>query len=50
LFENNGMQMSADFQDFKYKELTDQAIEKIYMAYNKLGYGFLEKVSANAML
>ena len=42
--------MNADFQDFKYKELTDRIIKIFYKAYNKLGYGFLEKVYENAMM
>ena len=28
----------------KYKELTEKIINIIYRVYNKLGYGFLEKV------
>jgi hypothetical protein len=35
--------MNADFQDFKYKELTDRIIKIFYKAYNKLGYGFWKK-------
>ena len=42
--------MNADFQDFKYKELTDRIIKIFYKVYNKLGYGFLEKVCENAMM
>ncbi len=42
--------MTADNQDFKYKELTEKIIEIFYRVYNKLGYGFLEKVYENAML
>ena len=41
---------SADYQDFKYKELTEKIIEIFYRVYNKLGYGFLEKVYENAMM
>jgi GxxExxY protein len=41
--------MNADFQDFKYKEVTDLIIKIFYRVYNKLGYGFLEKVYENAM-
>ena len=40
----------ADYQDFKYKELTEKIIEIFYRVYNKLGYGFLEKVYENAMM
>jgi len=36
--------------DFKYKELTEKIIEIFYRVYNKLGYGFLEKVYENAMM
>ncbi len=42
--------MTADKQDFKLKELTEKIIEIFYRVYNKLGYGFLEKVYENAML
>lgn len=42
--------MNADFQDFKYTELTEKIIEIFYRVYNKLGYGFLEKVYENAMM
>jgi hypothetical protein len=44
-----GTQMNADFQDFKYKELTDRIIKIFYKVYGKVGYGFLEKVYENAM-
>ncbi len=46
----NGTQMNADFQDFKHKELTDKIINIFYRVYNKMGYGFLEKVYENAMV
>jgi GxxExxY protein len=42
--------MNADFQDFKYKELTDHIIRIFYRVYNKLGYGFLEKIYENALM
>jgi len=42
--------MTADYKDFKYKELTDKIIKVFYRVYNKLGYGFLEKVYENAMM
>jgi len=42
--------MNADYQDFKHKELTDKIINIFYRVYNKLGYGFLEKVYENAMI
>jgi len=41
--------MNADFQDFKHKELTEKVVNIFYRVYNKLGYGFLEKVYENAM-
>ena len=42
--------MDADYQDFKYVELTEKIIEIYYRVYNKLGYGFLEKIYENAMM
>jgi GxxExxY protein len=42
--------MNADYQDFKYKDLTERIIKIFYQVYNKLGYGFLEKVYENAMM
>ncbi len=42
--------MSADYQDFKYKELTEEIIKIFYRVYNKLGYGFLEKIYEKAMI
>ena len=42
--------MNTDDQDIKYKELTEKIIGIFYKVYNKLGYGFLEKVYENAML
>ena len=42
--------MNADFKDFKHKELTERIISIFYRVYNKLGYGFLEKVYENAMM
>ncbi len=42
--------MNADFHDYKYKELTHKIILIFYKVYNKLGYGFLEKVYENAMM
>ncbi len=41
--------MNADFQDFKHKDLTDRIIRIFYHVYNKLGYGFLEKIYENAL-
>ena len=42
--------MDADYKDFKHKELTEKIIKIFYRVYNKLGYGFLEKVYENAMM
>ncbi len=42
--------MNADYHDYKYKELTQKIIMIFYKVYNKLGYGFLEKVYENAMI
>ena len=42
--------MNTDLQDIKYKELTEKIIKIFYKVYNKLGYGFLEKVYENAMM
>ena len=42
--------MNADYEGFKHKELTDKIIKTFYGVYNKLGYGFLEKVYENAMM
>ena len=36
--------MHTDLQAIKYKELTEKIIKIFYKVYNKLGYGFLEKV------
>ena len=35
-------------KDYKYKDLTDKAIEAFYCVYNELGFGFLESVYQNA--
>jgi GxxExxY protein len=42
--------MNTDYQDVKYKEVTENIIKIFYKVYNKLGYGFLEKVYENAMM
>jgi GxxExxY protein len=42
--------MNTDYQDIKYKKLTEKIIKVFYNVYNKLGYGFLEKVYENAMM
>lgn len=33
-----------------YEEITSKIIESFYIVYNKLGYGFLEKVYENAIV
>jgi GxxExxY protein len=43
-------QIHTDFQDAKFKTLTQAIIAIFYKVYNKLGYGFLEKVYENAMM
>lgn len=35
---------------YKHSEITDKIIRAFYNVYNKLGYGFLEKVYENAMM
>ena len=42
--------MNTDYQDSKYKPLTEKIIKIFYRVYNSLGYGFLEKVYENAMV
>jgi len=42
--------MNTNLQDIKYKKLTEKIIKIFYKVYNKLGYGFLEKVYENAMM
>jgi len=36
-------------EEYLHKELTSNVIQAFYKVYNKLGYGFLEKVYENAM-
>ncbi len=43
-------QMNTDFRDSKHAELTEKIIRIFYRVYNRLGYGFLEKVYENAMM
>ena len=43
-------QIHTDFQDAKFKTLTQAIIAIFYKVYNKLGYGFLEKVYEKAMM
>ncbi len=42
--------MNADGNNFKHSHLTEQIIKAFYAVYNKLGYGFLEKVYLNALV
>ena len=37
-------------KNYKHSEITDKIIKAYYNVYNKLGYGFLEKVYENSML
>lgn len=37
-------------ENYKHSDLTAQVIKAYYNVYNKLGYGFLEKVYENSML
>jgi GxxExxY protein len=36
--------------NYKHSEITDLIIKAFYKVYNKLGYGFLERVYENALL
>ena len=36
--------------NYKHSEITDKIIKAYYNVYNKLGYGFLEKVYENALM
>ena len=42
--------MKTDYQDIKYKTLTEKVIKIFYKVYNTLGYGFLERIYENAMM
>jgi GxxExxY protein len=42
--------MNTDYQDIKYKALTEKIIRIFYKVYNTLGYGFLERIYENAMM
>ena len=42
--------MNTDSQEIKHKTYTEKIIKIFYKVYNKLGYGFLEKVYENAMM
>lgn len=49
MINNNGTQINTDFTDSKHKELTAKIIGCFYKVYNKLGFGFLEKIYENAL-
>ena len=36
--------------NYKHSEITENIIKVFYVVYNKIGYGFLEKVYENAMM
>ena len=42
--------VNTDFLDGKFKDLTEKIINVFYTVYNRLGYGFLEKVYEKAMM
>ena len=42
--------MNTDLKNHEQNEITDQIIKTFYKVYNRLGYGFLEKVYENAMM
>ena len=42
--------MNTDKKSIKYEKLTEGIIRIFYKVYNKLGYGFLEKIYENAMM
>ena len=42
--------MNTENAGIKHKDLTEKIIRVFYRVYNKLGYGFLEKVYENAMM
>jgi GxxExxY protein len=37
-------------ESYKHSDVTDKIIKAFYIVYNKLGYGFLEKVYENSMM
>jgi GxxExxY protein len=37
-------------ENYKHSEITEKIIKAFYNVYNKLGYGFLEKVYENSMM
>jgi GxxExxY protein len=41
--------LMIDAENFKHSDITEKIIKAYYNVYNKLGYGFLEKVYENSM-
>ena len=39
-----------DSENYKHSEITEKIIKAFYNVYNKLGFGFLEKVYEHAMM
>lgn len=37
-------------KEFKHQEITDKILKAFFVVYNKLGYGFLEKVYERALI
>jgi len=37
-------------ESYKHSDVTDKIIKAFYIVYNRLGYGFLEKVYENSMM
>jgi GxxExxY protein len=42
--------MGTEKEEVKHKDLTEKIIGIFFEVYNRLGYGFLEKVYENSML
>jgi GxxExxY protein len=42
--------MNTDYKEGKYRKLTEEIIKVFYKVYNKLGYGFLEKIYENGLI
>ena len=42
--------MISKTNNYLHSEITEQIIKAYFKVYNKLGYGFLEKVYENAMM
>lgn len=38
------------YENYKHRELTSKILKAFYTVYNRLGYGFLEKVYENALI